>query len=378
MNTKEELGQYFTTNLALKNTIFNFILNRPNVILEPSVGRGDLVEFITEKIPEVKFDMYEIDSSIELLNTINKELINFCDFLCQDIQKKYVTIIGNPPYVKCHGKNLYIRFIEKCFNLLDDDGELIFIVPSAFFKLTNASPLLIKMLNCGSFTHIFHPNNERLFEGASIDIIIFRYCNNKELAKKVLYNNEEMFIMNSNGMLTFSKEQKREGNKMEDIFNIYVGMVSGKDAIYKNDELGNTTLLNDENDFRKYIYIKNFPCDDEKINQYMLEHKGELISRKIRKFNERNWFEWGALRNIKTIEKYIGRTCIYVRNMTRKKKVAFIDKVTYFGGKLIILIPKEETLDMISIVNYLNSEAFMTNFIFSGRFKIGQRQLCNC
>ena len=70
MTTKNNLGQYFTTHVELKEKIFEFILNNPSNILEPSVGRGDLIEFIMDKIPRVTFDMYEIDSKIELLDKI--------------------------------------------------------------------------------------------------------------------------------------------------------------------------------------------------------------------------------------------------------------------------------------------------------------------
>ena len=63
--------------------------------------------------------------------------------------------------------------------------------------------------------------------------------------------------------------------------------------------------------------------------------------------------------------------------MTRKRvNVAFLDKVTYFGGNLIMLIPKKDcNLNIINV--YLNSSEFKDNFIFSGRFKIGHRQLSN-
>ena len=39
-------GQYFTTDVFLKESVYNLILNDPEIILEPSVGRGDLIEHI--------------------------------------------------------------------------------------------------------------------------------------------------------------------------------------------------------------------------------------------------------------------------------------------------------------------------------------------
>jgi adenine-specific DNA-methyltransferase len=87
-------------------------------------------------------------------------------------------------------------------------------------------------------------------------------------------------------------------------------------------------------------------------------------------------FYSGAPRNIKTIEKNIGQDCIYVYNLTRKENISFIGKVGYFGGSLIMLKPNKKC-DINKIVDYFNTEKFKSNFMFSGRFKIGHRQLSN-
>jgi adenine-specific DNA-methyltransferase len=146
--------------------------------------------------------------------------------------------------------------------------------------------------------------------------------------------------------------------------------------VYKNEELGNIEVLNGENKVDKYINIDVFPSDNEDINNHLLENKKVLIERGIRKFNEKNWFEWGALRNIITIQSNVGKDCIYIYNLTRKQQVAFVGKVGYFGGGLIMLKPKKEC-DLKNIVSYINREEFKDNFVFSGRFKIGHRQISN-
>jgi hypothetical protein len=46
MASKSKLGQYFTTHNDLKDKIFEFILNNPSNILEPSIGQGDLIIFL--------------------------------------------------------------------------------------------------------------------------------------------------------------------------------------------------------------------------------------------------------------------------------------------------------------------------------------------
>ena len=375
MNDIHSKGQYFTTDITLQYTILDFIKNNPKTILEPSIGRGDLVKYITEN-SNVNFDMYELDESIELLEDIDREKVNYGDFIKANISKKYKTIIGNPPYVKKSTGNLYLEFIEKCFNLLKIKGELIFIVPSDFLKLTSASKLLIKMMKSGTFSHIYHPNNENLFANASIDIIVFRYYKWSKQKKKTLYNDQLKYLINTNGIITFSNTEITNNFIIGDYFNVYVGMVTGKETVYKNNEFGNITLLNKKNVRDKYIFIKVFPTPDENLNNYMLENKDILINRKIKSYTEQNWWLWGAPRNMINIEYNMGKKCIYVSNLTRNKEVAFEGKVEYFGGALLMMIPKKE-IDLKKIVKYLNSDTFKENYTFSKRFKIGHKQLCN-
>jgi len=369
-------GQYFTEDEYLQNTVTGLIFNIPSKILEPSIGRGDLVMRVQKRFKNVPVDMYELDNEIVMLEGIKKEEIVYGDFMIQNIDVKYDTIIGNPPYVKTKTGNLYIDFIDKCYHLLENNGELIFIVPSDFLKLTSAVKIIKEMMLNGTFTHIVHPNKENLFKNASIDIIIFRYCKNKSLPKKTLFNGHVKHLIHTNGMITFSDRSETEQKIFQDYFKVAVGMVTGKESVYKNKELGNIQLLNKKGVKDDYILVAEFPTEKKELNEYLLEHKDTLIGRKIKKFNESNWFEWGAPRNVKLIEENMGKKCIYIYNLTRQPEVAFIDKVQYFGGTLLMLLPKED-IDLKKVVNYLNSESFKKNFIYSGRFKIGHRQLSN-
>ena len=398
--SQHEKGQYFTTNLSLKKKVFEFILNNPDTILEPSFGQGDLVKYTQEEFKKnnklISYDMYEIDEKIKMLDGIDHNNYEYCDYLAKKIKKKYTTIIGNPPYVKTKTGNLYIDFIDKCVSLLKKNGELIFIIPSDFFKLTMAKRTLVKMLKYGSFTHIYHPNDESLFKNASIDVLIFRYVKNPKLKKQVLYNNaideKLLFITNSDGLITFAEQDQTNMKKIEDLYDVYVGIVSGKDSVYKNDTLGNISVLNGMNVVNevntlkkyKYIYVKSYPSGNKEIDEYLLSKKEELIGRKIRKFNSTNWFEWGAPRNIKIMEEHKDQECIYVINITRKNIIAFKDKIQYFGGSLIMLKPKNNITETLNCelgeiidktLSHLNSDKFKKIFTYSNRFKIGHRQL---
>lgn len=369
-------GQYFTEDKFLQHTVTGLIFNIPSKILEPSIGRGDLVSCVQERFKNVPIDMYELDNEIVMLEGIKREEIIYGDFMQQTVTNKYDTIIGNPPYIKTATGNLYIDFIDKCYHLLETNGELIFIVPSDFLKLTSAVKIIKEMMINGTFTHIIHPNKENLFKNASIDVIVFRYCKNKSLPKKTLFNDEVKYLIHTNGLITFSDTVELQQHIFKDYFKIGVGMVTGKESIYKNNQFGNIQLLNKKDVKDNYILVTKFPTEKKELNDYLLNHKETLINRKIKKFNEENWFEWGAPRNVKLIENNMGKECIYISNLTRQEEVAFIDKVQYFGGALIILIPQEE-IDLKKVVSYLNNKKFKNNFIYAGRFKIGHRQLSN-
>jgi len=373
-------GQYFTSSQLLKQCVCDFVLNNPERVLEPSVGRGDLIDIMQTRFGPLDFDMYEIDTNIKLLPCIVSNNVIYDDFLRQNISHKYKTIIGNPPYVRTSTGNLYIDFIQRCHSLLECGGELIFIVPSDFMKLTCAAHLIRHMMETGTFTHIFRPNNEKLFENANIDVIVFRYCLDSELEKTVMYNNELKRLINTNGTITFASiHEVTEGVKIEDYFDVLVGMVSGREDVFKNEHFGTLNVLNGKNIIDKYIMIDNFPTDNEELNIYLLQHKSDLITRKMRKFNETNWFQWGAARNYNKVTNNLGEQCIYVRMLTRDSEIAFVENVTYFGAGMLALIPKTDAphkLDLDKTAMFLNSNQFRDNYLYSGRFKIGQRQLC--
>ena len=87
------------------------------------------------------------------------------------------------------------------------------------------------------------------------------------------------------------------------------------------------------------------------------------------------------MRNYKKIQENLGKHCIYIKTVSRNEVVAFTGRVHFFGGNLILLIPRENVLDLgplgrlEQIVSLLNGKSFRKNYTYSGRFKIGQRIL---
>ena len=370
---KKTLGQYFTISEELQTFIFEKVQNKGECLMEPSFGAGHLLKKFIEYDKNYPIVCYEIDETIgKVITTNRQQLLLYCDFMIQPIQK-YKTIIGNPPFIKQKTGNLYLKFIEKCFQSLEEGGELLFIVPSDFIKLTSASSIITTMTSLGSFTDFYFPHNEKLFQGASIDVMVFRYQLGL-MTNKTMVNDNEMFCNVNKGIITFS-EVEVTGVSIETLFHVYVGIVSGKDKVYQS-SIGNINVLTDKDKSERFIFPETFPTNNVEIDAHLLKHKEELLTRRIKSFNEKNWYEWGAPRNLTSIREFWGKPCIYLRNITRHKEVAFRGTVQYFGGTLLCLVPKS-SIDIDNVVEFLNSEKFQRDYVYAERFKIGHKQVCN-
>ena len=131
----KSLGQYFTTHTLLLKKVFEFIKNDPHYILEPSIGRGHIVEYIQQKIKNCRFKMIEIDESLITLESINKNNLIYNDFLNYEVNETFDTIIGNPPFNNAKKddvkggeyNNLWYYFVDKSLKVNNKNGLIGFI-----------------------------------------------------------------------------------------------------------------------------------------------------------------------------------------------------------------------------------------------------------
>ena len=379
---KKDLGQFFTSADSLQTFVFDHVKHKGSTLLEPSFGAGHLLKPFLQYNPNYPMVCYELDHTIVPVVPFNQhQMTIYADFTKQEIRQRYKTIIGNPPYIKQSSGNLYIKFIEQCYELLEPDGELLFIVPSDFFKLTSASAIITKLAENGSFTDVLFPHDETLFKGASIDVTAFRYEKNLNHSKKpnptTTVNGKSMLCNVMNGIVTFS-DSEQTGSPLSDTFDVYVGLVSGRDEIYRV-PFGNVDVLCDKGKADRFIFPESYPTNNKAIDDHLLANKGALLERKIRKFSESNWFEWGAPRNLTAIRANLGNPCIYVKNLTRNKEVSFLGRVQFFGGSLLCLIPKKAMTEtaLQTVIDFLNSETVQKDYLYANRFKIGHKQVSN-
>lgn len=121
-------SDFYPTPIKCIETFLNQYKLKHGDILEPSAGNGNIVKTLrnynyTNHVTSIELKEEEIN---ELKQYSNNVLHG--DFLSIDFNKKYKTIIGNPPF------SLAIEFIEKCLYLLEEDGELIFLLRTSFLE----------------------------------------------------------------------------------------------------------------------------------------------------------------------------------------------------------------------------------------------------
>lgn len=256
-----DLGQHWTPFDVVK-TMCKLRQNAGSVF-EPSAGSGRFLDEIPEAIG------IEIDESVIPDHLLDRcECGNFFDHV-----NKYDTIIGNPPYVS--GKllandwlgswqgeltryaNAYLHFIEKAISLLNDNGELIFIIPDSFFSDTsNGKALRNKMCRTGAFMDVIYCD-DIVWEEANVNVIIFRWVKG-QTQSLVNTNRGNRILTNANGFLWLTSYVPH--GLISDFFKTGVGSAPPLKAIGAGSEVyvRHTQLVNvDESDIASWPRVRH-------------------------------------------------------------------------------------------------------------------------
>ncbi|MDR2836806.1 MAG: class I SAM-dependent methyltransferase [Bacteroidales bacterium] len=194
---KNKFGQYFTPKMVADFMIGLADIMPNSRILEPSCGQGIFLDLLQQK--EFKnVTAYEIDDDLAK----KFQNVKYESFVTANIKEKYDLIIGNPPYIRwknladnlkqelatnplwnkyCNSlcDYLYI-FIIKSIELLNDNGQLIFICPEYWMNTTHSVSLRNYMVANGFFEEIYHFNETPIFDKVTVSTIIFKYIKSKQ------------------------------------------------------------------------------------------------------------------------------------------------------------------------------------------------------
>jgi adenine-specific DNA-methyltransferase len=305
------------------------------------------------------------------------------DFFDYPLSEQFDTIIGNPPYVRLQDvtvgtkkrlksdlfdgrSNLFLFFIEKCIRHLKAGGELVFIVPREFIKLTAAKKLNAWLAEQGSITHFYETGDVRVFGDHTPNCAIFRFEKGRQDRRMA----DGRTFTEVDGQLMFLRDDYRV--RLADVFEVKVGAVSGADQIYTHPK-GNMEFVYsktvDTGETRRMLYGIKHPHLDK--------HKAELLARRVRPFDESNWWQWGRAFPISEHPR------IYVNGRTRKPAPFFLHDCKSFDGSVLALFPKNRHIarrDLIECTMMLNHEVDwqQLGFVCDGRFIFTQRSLQTC
>jgi adenine-specific DNA-methyltransferase len=327
--------------------------------------------------------------------------------------------------------DIYYAFILRAIDLLIDGGTLIFIVPYPFFYNTHAAHLRHRLQTEGTINLVIDLDETRLFEGEHPETIIFRFVKMMDLpfmeVLRVKHRNatpsqirdkviQTLQMKEGNGLFTYEVRKpfdtpiwsSHKGFEIEhfqllsDCAFIGVGMVSGFDQAFRLD--GNESLNARERDLviqcAKSVHCKGFWMDgyteylltntiktEEELQTYpnihkLFEpHKDRMSNRYLP--SKTKWFQWQALRNFKSYQKYERMPKIFVPTLDRHKKNRFsmlASGLIYPAGDVIAIIPL--SIDPYFLLGYLNSQFFREYYLAYGgrrghRIAFTQRLLSN-
>jgi len=118
---------YQTPMNCIQSLLDNISIHEMN-ILEPSAASGNFIKAL--KLNGYDGNITAIELRHEEYSNL-KEIANdvfIGDFLTLETDRKYDLIIGNPPFSKA------LEFLEKCFDLLSENGRMIMLLRTAFLE----------------------------------------------------------------------------------------------------------------------------------------------------------------------------------------------------------------------------------------------------
>lgn len=199
---KRKFGQYFTPEVVADFMIGLADISTNSKILEPSCGEGVFLNKLLQK-GYTNLTAFEIDQNL----ATDFPFVRYESFVSANIEEKFDLVIGNPPYIRWKNLEdelkqelsnnplwnkyfnslcdyLYI-FILKSIELLNENGQLIFICPEYWMNTTHSISLRNYMMQNGYFEEIYHFNETPIFDKVTVSIVIFKFVKSQQKADKI-------------------------------------------------------------------------------------------------------------------------------------------------------------------------------------------------
>lgn len=362
----EHFGQVFTPPAVVQQMLA--LRRNHGRVLEPSCGDGAFARELPGCVA------IELDARVAPAGALQM------DFFSYPESEKFDSIIGNPPYVRFQDvlpdtrsrldmrlfdsrSNLFLFFIEKCVHHLAPEGELIFIVPRDFIKLTAARKLNAWLFEQGTVTDFIETGDSGIFGSYVPNCAIFRF----EKGRFDRRMHDGRVFSHVDGQLMFLRGDY--SLPLADLFDVKVGAVSGADSIFTH-PVGNMEFVcsktHETGETRRMLYEIQHP--------HLLAHKEKLLARRIKPFDESNWWRWGRRHPLSEAPR------IYVNGKTRRANPFFTHACRNFDGAILALFPRHPQMNIARAIDLLNTAVDWQElgFVCDGRFLFTQRSLQTC
>lgn len=263
--------------------------------------------------------------------------------------------IINKDKLQGHGRNtnLYVFYIDKCLKHLGRNGELIVHTPSDFLK--NSPVLNQKIYQMGTITDVIHTGKAGQ--------IIWRFAKDNFSYKTLVDGHWNNFISMNDQLMFLNNDYSIP---FTDLFTIRVGAISGFDEAFVS-ERGNiefVTAKTPQTGLLKKVFFNEKDCS-------LVKHKEKLLGRKIKKFNEENWWTWGRNHYISDEPR------VYVPCRTRNAHPFFHHECKNYDSSVLAIFFKGRVKPG-RIVNLLNKVDWNElGFKTGKRFVFSQKSLEN-
>lgn len=351
-----------------------------NEILKENIYGVDILDYNIERCKlvisllacQLKENIEESSFNLKVKNSLSISIEN-------EFQVKFDNIVGNPPYVKYQDLplelrdikpdfvsikkgnfNLYFPFFEVAYNLLKENGKIVYITPNNYFttlaaeslreffqekrciqKIIDFSCNLIFSVQTYTAITLITKKQQEFIEYSVMDTEITpeKFLNNVVFHKNYydILNNKKWRLLKSEEIQNIENIENIGINKLGDIVDIKIGIATLADKIYsfipiKEDEkyyyLSNgkiekeitlpsikITNIKTKEDLKinkrriifpyKKLKIKNILLEEEELKEkypetyeYLLKNKEELLERDKGKIGEAHWYAYGRTQGL--------------------------------------------------------------------------------
>jgi hypothetical protein len=354
INSKKELGQFFTTNTPYILQGLESYINGKSV-LDPFAGTGELLNWAKQN-GAISADGLDIDYNLI------KDNIKFNDSLINIPKSDF--IITNPPYIGRHimsneqkskypvheYEDFYLLAVQRIIDSFPEEG--IIIIPVNFFSAENSDKVRVEFLDRYVISKINY-FKQQVFKDTQYNVVAFHFY------KKPYSSNKQIFNFNifpEKKQIFFGVEKQfnyRIAGKELYKFNLKTNAIRLTDKIIKANPGENkiSTFFNDKNTVVDYLISDQL--------KELIDNNIIYLSCVDTCASESGWIK------IDNINNY-GKKCLVGKKSSRNYAyIMFPDIPLKYQEQIIILFNK-----IVNDLRYRYESLFLTNYRNKNRKRI--------